>query len=211
MGDVLESLTFAYVVDESTILEGTVTDDNCAGEVTVENNEMMYCRMSMTIENLTVMGIYEPWPFGNPTLPFNPIFSTWEVLTEDQRRVLMDNDHMYLGVTIDRGALPTSSTAEAAEWLEALGKAVQDGSYTDEEVELYYTDIISGTRPLLGTTAPRGQHPPGDRCRRAKSAGHGPAGTLRDVVRCVAGWVFAGLARRPRRALRRRLHGIQNR
>ncbi len=149
VGDVLESLTFAYVVDESTIFEGTVTDDNCAGEVTVENNEMMYCRMSMTIENLTVMGIYEPWPFGNPTLPFNPIFSTWEVLTEDQRRVLMDNDHMYLGVTIDRGALPTSSTAEAAEWLEALGKAVQDGSYTDEEVELYYTDIISGTITFL--------------------------------------------------------------
>ena len=149
VGDVLDSLTFAYVVDESTIFEGTVTDDNCAGEVTVENNEMMYCRVWMTVENLTVMGIYEPWPFGNPTLPFNPIFSTWEVLSEDQRRVLMDNDHMYLGATIDRGALPTSSTAEAAEWLEALGKDVQDGSYTDEEVELYYTDIISGTITFL--------------------------------------------------------------
>ena len=145
VGDVLESLTFAYVVDESTILEGTVTEDNCAGEITPENNEMMYCRMWMTVENLTVMGIYEPWPFGNPTLPFNPIFSTWEVLTEEQRSILMDNDHMYLGATIDRGQLPTSSTADAAEWLENLGTQVQDGTYTDEEVELYYTDIISGT------------------------------------------------------------------
>ena len=99
----------------------------------------------MTVENLTVMGIYEPWDFGNPTLPFNPIFSTWEVMTEEQRSVLMDNDHMYLGATIDRGALPTTSTADAAEWLEALGTDVQDGSYTDEGVELYYTDIISGT------------------------------------------------------------------
>ena len=132
-------------MDESTIFEGTVTEDNCAGEITPENNEMMYCRMSMTVENLTVMGIYEPWDFGNPTLPFNPIFSTWEVMTEEQRSVLMDNDHMYLGATIDRGALPTTSTADAAEWLEALGTDVQDGSYTDEEVELYYTDIISGT------------------------------------------------------------------
>ena len=149
VGDVLETLTFAYVVDESTIFEGTVTDDNCAGEVTVENNEMMYCRVWMTVENLTVMGIYEPWPFGNPTLPFNPIFSTWDVLTEPQRGVLMDNDHMYLGLTIDRSALPTSSTAAAAEWLEALGKDVQDGTYTDEEVELYYTDIISGTITFL--------------------------------------------------------------
>ena len=145
VGDVLESLTFAYVVDESTILEGTVTEDNCAGEITPENNEMMYCRMWMTVENLTVMGIYEPWPFGNPTLPFNPIFSTWEVLSEEQRAILMDNDHMYLGATIDRGQLPTTSTADAADWLEALGTDVQDGTYTDEEVELYYTDIISGT------------------------------------------------------------------
>ena len=88
-----------YVVDESTIFEGTVTEDNCAGEITVENNEMMYCRMPMTVENLTVMGIYEPWPFGNPTLPFNPIFSTWTVMDEAQRATLMDNDHMYLGVT----------------------------------------------------------------------------------------------------------------
>ena len=145
VGDVLDTLTFAYVVDESTIVEGTVTEENCAGEITPENNEMIYCRMWMTVENLTVMGIYEPWDFGNPTLPFNPIFSTWEVMTEDQRSILMDNDHMYLGATIDRGALPTTSTADAAEWLEALGTEVQDGSYTDEGVELYYTDIISGT------------------------------------------------------------------
>ncbi|MEK9731538.1 MAG: FtsX-like permease family protein [Candidatus Poseidoniales archaeon] len=145
VGDVLDSLTFVYVVDESTLLEGTVDEDNCAGEITPENNEMIYCRMSMTVENLTVMGIYEPWPFGNPTLPFNPIFSTWEVLTEEQRGILMAYDHMYLGVTVDRGQLPTSSTADAAAWLEDLGTRVQAGSYTDEGVELYYTDIISGT------------------------------------------------------------------
>jgi len=145
VGDVLDELTFAYVVDESTLLEATIDDENCAGEITPENNEMIYCRMWMTVENLTVMGIYEPWDFGNPTLPFNPIFSTWEVLEEEQRQVLMNNDHMYLGVTIDRGQLPTSSTADAADWLEDLGTRVQQGNYTDEGVELYYTDIVSGT------------------------------------------------------------------
>ena len=145
VGDVLDELTFAYVVDESTLLEASITEDNCAGEITPENNEMIYCRMWMTVENLTVMGIYEPWDFGNPTLPFNPIFTTWEVLEESQRATLIDNDHMYLGVTIDRGQLPTSSTADAAEWLESLGTEVQDGNYTDAGVELYYTDIVSGT------------------------------------------------------------------
>ncbi|MBQ71019.1 MAG: hypothetical protein CMA65_05990, partial [Euryarchaeota archaeon] len=149
VGDQLDSLTFAYVVDESTIFEGTVTDENCAGEVTPEENEMLYCRMMMTVENLTVMGIYEPWDFGNPTLAFNPIFTTWEVLDESERGTLMDNDHMYLGVTIDRGQLPTSSTADAADWLEDLGTRVQAGNYTDEGVELFYTDIVSGTITFL--------------------------------------------------------------
>ena len=95
VGDKLDSLTFAYVVDESTLVEGSITDENCKGEITPENNEMIYCRMWMTVEDLTVMGIYEPWDFGNPTLPFNPIFTTWEVLDESQRGTLMFHDHMY--------------------------------------------------------------------------------------------------------------------
>ena len=148
-GSNITSLTFAYVVDESTLIEGSVTEDNCDGEITPENNEMMYCRMWMTVENLTVLGVYEPWDFGNPTLPFNPIFTTWEVLDESQRGTLMRYDHMYLGVTIDRGQLPTSSTADAEEWLEDLGTRVQAQNYTEEGVELYYTDIISGTITFL--------------------------------------------------------------
>lgn len=145
VGDVLDSLAFHYVIDESPIFEGTVTNENCDGEVTPEENGFVYCRMEMVAENLTVLGIYDPWDFGNPTLGPNPIFTTWEVLEESQRAALMDNDHMYLGVTIDKGQLPTTSTADAAEWLEDLGTRVQGESYTDEGVELYYTDIISGT------------------------------------------------------------------
>ena len=84
----------------------------------------------MTVENLTVM---ESMNHGIlvSTLPFNPIFTTWEVLDESQRGTLMFYDHMYLGVTIDRGQLPTSSTADAEEWLEDLGTRVQTG-ITDE-------------------------------------------------------------------------------
>ena len=149
IGDVLDSLAFHYVVDESTIFEGTVTNENCDGEVTPEENGFVYCRMEMMTTNLTVVGIYDPWDFGNPTLGPNPIFTTWEVLEETQRAALMDNDHMYLGVTVDKGQLPTTSTADAAEWLENLGTRVQDGNYTGEGVELYYTDIISGTITFL--------------------------------------------------------------
>ena len=149
VGDTLDSLTFAYVVDESTLVEGSITDENCDGEITPENNEMIYCRMWMTVEDLKVVGIYEPWDFGNPTLPFNPIFTTWEVLDESQRGTLMFHDHMYLGVTIDRTQLPTTSTDDAEEWLEDLGTRVQAQNYTDEGIDLYYTDIVSGTITFL--------------------------------------------------------------
>ncbi|MBT61427.1 MAG: hypothetical protein CMA63_07760 [Euryarchaeota archaeon] len=149
VGDILDTLSFHYVVDESTIFEGTVTNENCDGEITPEENGMVYCRMEMTASDLKVVGVYDPWDFGNPTLAPNPIFATWEVLNESQRGILMDNDHMYLGITIDKGQLPTTSTADAAEWLEDLGTRVQDGNYTDEGVELYYTDIISGTITFL--------------------------------------------------------------
>lgn len=149
VGDKLDSLTFAYVVDESSLFEGSITDENCDGEITPENNEMIYCRMWMTVEDLTVVGIYEPWDFGNPTLPFNPIFTTWKLLEESQRGTLMFYDHMYLGVTIDRAQLPTTSTDDAEEWLEDLGTRVQGQNYTEEGIELYYTDIVSGTITFL--------------------------------------------------------------
>ena len=149
VGDTLDSLTFAYVVDESTLVEGSITDENCDGEITPENNEMIYCRMWMTVEDLKVVGIYEPWDFGNPTLPFNPLFTTLQVLEESQRGTLMFYDHMYLGVTIDRGQLPTSSTDDAEEWLEDLGTRVQAQNYTEEGIDLYYTDIVSGTITFL--------------------------------------------------------------
>ena len=57
----------------------------------------------------------------------------------------IDYDHIYLGLTLDRSLLPTSSTADAADWLDALGRDVQEQTYADGEVELFYVDIVSGT------------------------------------------------------------------
>ncbi|MCP4972768.1 MAG: ABC transporter permease, partial [Prochlorococcus sp.] len=66
-----------------------------------------------------------------------------------------DNDHVFFGLTLDRSLLPTSSTADAADWLEELGRAVMysedaagervNRAYGGGDVELYYVDIISGT------------------------------------------------------------------
>jgi len=45
---------------------------------------------------------------------------TDSVLTDEQKRILMQNDHGYLGVSVDRTQLPTSSTRDATDWLSDL-------------------------------------------------------------------------------------------
>ncbi len=150
VGDELDELTFAYVVDRKA--GGGFEDSSdwdCEGTIDVANNGYAYCRMNMTLTDLTILGIYEPWAFGNPTLAPNPIFTTWTALDEADQQKLIDNDHMYLGVTIDRALLPTSSTDAASEWVEDLGVQIEGQNYTSENIELFYFDIIGGTITFL--------------------------------------------------------------
>ena len=150
VGDVLETVEFVYVVDSEFFDSGGVDlVESCAGVASASPNGKIYCRQSIIMTNMTVVGIYQPWDLGNPTLAPNPIFTTWTALDENQRATLMDYDHMYLGVTIDRSQLPTSSTADAQEWLNVLKSDIMADNYTSEGVELFYTDIVGGTITFL--------------------------------------------------------------
>jgi len=151
VGDKLDELSFAYVIDRKAGkgFEDATSDWDCEGTIDVGDNGYTYCRMDLTLTNLTIMGIYEPWAFGNPTLAANPVFTTWTALEELDREKLIDNDHMYLGVTIDRALLPTSSTDAASEWVEDLGVQIESQNYTSENIELFYFDIIGGTITFL--------------------------------------------------------------
>jgi ABC-type antimicrobial peptide transport system permease subunit len=154
VGDNLSELSFAYTSE--TAYPGEMDEEDCDGEILIiAETGFMHCQHTITIENVTILGIYEPWPQSNPTLAANPIYTTWTVLNETQRTALIDNDHIYLGLTLDRSLLPTSSTADAADWLEELGRSVMyeedesgervNRAYGSGEVEIYYIDIISGT------------------------------------------------------------------
>ena len=154
VGDNLSRLIFAYTSE--TAYPGEMDEDDCDGEILIiAETGFMHCQHTIVIENVTILGIYEPWPQSNPTLAANPIYTTWAVLNETQRIALIDSDHIYFGLTLDRSLLPTSSTADAADWLEDLGRTVMyeenaDGerisrSYGSGDVEVYYIDIISGT------------------------------------------------------------------
>ena len=144
VGDTLATLNFTYTTESKM---DDFEDGECDDTKSTPISEFVltHCQKTMALENMTILGIYEPWPQSNPTLAANPIYSTWTVLNESQRETLIDYDHIYLGVTLDRSLLPTSSTADAADWLDALSRDVQGQTYADGEVELYYVDIVGGT------------------------------------------------------------------
>ena len=144
VGDVLSTFNFTYTTESKF---GDFDDGECDDVKisTLDEFILTHCQRSMTLENMTILGIYEPWPQSNPTLAANPIYSTWTVLDESQRKTLIDYDHIYLGLTLDRSLLPTSSTDDAADWLDDLGRDVQGQTYADGEVELFYVDIVGGT------------------------------------------------------------------
>jgi len=109
----------------------------------------MYCRVNLTVHNLTVAAVYQEGGAGNPTLLFNPVMVSDAVLSDEQKLVLMDYDHGYLGLSVDRNQLPTTSTADATEWLDALKKDVEAGNYTSAGILIEYNDLISGTITFL--------------------------------------------------------------
>ena len=144
VGDNLDSLTFTYTHERG--LPGTMEDEDCPGKI-IEGEEyrLMYCQVEMKLENVTILGIYEPWPQGNPVLAANPIYTTWTLLSDEQQITLIDKDHVYLGVTVDRSLLPTSSISAAEDWLDAISNDMQKQTYDNGNVKIFYVDIISGT------------------------------------------------------------------
>ena len=126
INDTIESLTFTYV---SAAAGGSELEDisgNCAGEIEINfDSGFQFCRENLTVYNLTISAIYEEGSFGNPTLLFNPLMVSDSVLNDSQKLLLMDNDHGYLGVSVDRNLLPTSTTSAATSWLNDLEKNLE--------------------------------------------------------------------------------------
>ena len=150
VNDTISSLTFAYVtgyLGYQNIADGF---EDCQGEEDFNaQSGYMYCRVNLTVHNLTVAAVYQEGGAGNPTLLFNPVMVSDAVLSDFQRTILMDNDHGYLGLSVDRNQLPTTSTADATEWLDALKEDVEAGNYTSAGILVEYNDLISGTITFL--------------------------------------------------------------
>ena len=125
IGEKIDSLTFSYVTETYEIRDAVEAFEEC--NTILDPNyevERLFCKDTITVTNLTLAAIYEE-SFGNPTLLFNPLMVTDSVLTDEQKTILMQNDHGYLGVSVDRTQLPTSSTRDATNWLSDLQKNLE--------------------------------------------------------------------------------------
>ena len=56
------------------------------------------------------------------------------MLNDSQRLILMDADHGYLGIAVDRNELPSSSTDETA-WLDDLSNKIEGGNKIEQRAE----------------------------------------------------------------------------
>ena len=151
VNETIESLTFTFVSDSR---GGGDTDQisSCQGEIETNfDSGFQFCREKLTVYNLTISAIYQE-QFGNPTLLFNPLMVSDSVLNDSQKLILMNNDHGYLGVSVDRNLLPTSSTSAATSWLNDLEKTIENKNYTINDgpvIQIRYNDVISGTITFL--------------------------------------------------------------
>ena len=151
VNDTLESLTFSYTHDYLGYQDIASGFDDCPGyEYFNDESGFLYCQVNMTVYDLKVAAVYQEGGAGNPTLLFNPIMVSASVLNESQKLTLMDKDHGYLGIAVDRNQLPSSSTSAATKWLDGLKEDVEGSNYTaGNDIMVEYNDLISGTIVFL--------------------------------------------------------------
>ena len=151
VNDTIDTLTFSYTYDYLGFASIATGFDDCPGEEYFnQESGYLYCQVNMTVYDLKVAAVYQEGGAGNPTLLFNPIMVTDSVLTEDQKLTLMNNDHGYLGIAIDRNELPASSTRAATDWLDGLKGDIEGVNYTTgNDIMIEYNDLISGTIGFL--------------------------------------------------------------
>ena len=158
VNDTISSLTFTYVTDYLSGVNVAQGFDNCTGTEKYNPGEgvpFVHCVVNMTVEGpMTVVAVYQEGAPTNPTLLYHPLMVSDSVLSDEQKLILMDSDHGYLGLAVDRNALPTSSTSAATDWLVDLKESVESGNYTSPNhlgayVLVEYNDMISGTITFL--------------------------------------------------------------
>lgn len=103
-----------------------------------------YCRVTVSLTNLTVAAIYDDRTFSSPLISNQPVYIPWDLVSESDKSEIIDGEHAYLAIAMDRSALPTSSTSAAESqlraWASELGGEYEIG---DETVKLRAVDMVA--------------------------------------------------------------------
>ncbi len=140
IGDTFSLLNFTYDTNGTEACEG---DDPIGYEETLWDHHF-YCRVVISLDNLTVAAIYDDRTFSSPLISNQPVYLPWDLISQSDKSEIIDGDHAYLAIAMDRSALPTSSTSAAESqlraWASELGGEYEVG---DETVKLRAVDMIA--------------------------------------------------------------------
>ena len=139
-GDTFSILNFTYAANTTDPCEG----DNPIGVYEYLFDDYEYCRVTITLENLTVAAIYDDRTFSSPLISNQPVYVPWELISLHDKSEIIAGDHAYLAVAMDRSALPTSSIAESESQLRSWQSEI-GGEYEveGETVKLRAVDMVA--------------------------------------------------------------------
>ena len=138
VNDTIDSLTFSFVTGTYEGLDIAQGYEECETDIDLSFDRdfpLLFCKENITVTDLTVSAIYEEGDFGNPTLLFHPLMVSDSVLSDAQKTALMQNDHGYLGIAVDRTEIPTASTTTATNWLSDLKASLESVRATVDVVD----------------------------------------------------------------------------
>jgi ABC-type antimicrobial peptide transport system permease subunit len=142
VGDTIEFLKFTYADSEL---------DKCA--INSDQGEMInfigkeYCRITITLENITISAIYDDRVGSSPLITNHPVYLPWELVSGIEQSNIIDGDHAYLAVASDRGDLPTNSISEVETQLKEWASDIEGADY--DGINLRATDMDSSLLAFL--------------------------------------------------------------
>ena len=137
VGDHIDRLNFTY---------SHARVKPCVGpdRVLVNLHEEEYCRVTVVLENLTIVGIYDDSIIGNPMVSMQALYLPWNLLEPADQREIIAGDHVYLALALDYDQLDTSSVGKTEEQLKELETDIEDLNY-DGDLEFDAVVIIIST------------------------------------------------------------------
>ena len=157
VGDQLSTLSMAHLTQDGNACPED--DDHWIFEIRSGDGSeaLAFCYQRFTITNLTIGAIYDDSILGNPLVSQESIYVPWSLLNASVQLDILEADHAYLAIALDRGQLPTESTADVEDELKALAVEVREMTFTGTnetstavEVQLYYSDIVSSSLFFIG-------------------------------------------------------------